>query len=82
MDLMMLAKIVRKIQNNQYKENGVISIDSDGVYLRDARVFGIECQERVIRVNNRILNSTAKPSITKKFWFFIDGVEFYSYNDV
>ena len=77
-----LSRLVRNIIKNEDDSIGIISIDSDGVYLRDARVHGVDYQERVVKVNNRKLNSRQKPTITMEYWFFIDGVRFYSYNDI
>lgn len=75
-----LSKLVRNIIKNENDSIGIISIDSDGVYLQDARVHGVDYQERVVKVNNRKLRQ--KPTITMEYWFFIDGVRFYSYNDI
>lgn len=72
-----IAKCIKNID-----KYGIISIDSDGVYLRDARIYGIPYQEKTIKFNKVKLYSKKKPSITKKFWFFIDGIEFYSINDI
>ena len=77
-DVTLLSAVSREIKNGGY----IISIDSDGVYVKDAREWGMKYEEKIVRVNNKLLNSKEKPTITKKFWFFIDDIEFYSYNDV
>lgn len=72
-----LATVARSI----IKNDEVLNIDSDGVELKDARIYGIDCEEQVIRKQPMILNMMNKTVTLKKYWFFIDGVMFYSYNE-
>ena len=73
-----LASIV----SSNMKDAGILLIDSDGVCLEDARKYDEDCWSKIVKYSNVKPNITSRPTITKKFWFYIDDTEFYSFNDV